>query len=1446
MQAANLLAFNTGSATSIALTCSTSTGATTGAVTIKAVTAPTGANTIAVTLGAMPSGVTVAAAAGTSITSSIATLTYNFTLASPGPGCNGFTALASGSFVFSAQATGKTVQTDLSVPVTTTLDKSASGLTVPSSVALTCMVNGNTVISAPSQNVNVTSSNPLTAPVTFNTSANSSLSTWLSLGSLSTGVTPASFTVTPICTGLSAGTSKSGSITLSDAPATDVTIPVTLKVSAQAASPLGVSLSSVTITCVLNGGVWTPYGAPQTVSVTAASATAFTITGSYPSWLTTGTPTNGGSTPSSFTVAATGPAGASACEAQPIGSYNTTIHLTTTGSTAADQMVSVTMNVIAPPPSDLLVSPASVSLTCLVGGTPTPQSTPQTVLVTSAAVGGTTFSLDTTSAYKAPSWLTVANAPSSATAVAGTPVSFTVVPAAGCNGGGTAGTTSKWTLHLTDPPALDKTIPVTMTMVQGATLTTDQPSYATSYIKGAGTPATINVLVSNSTAIFFAVDTTTLPPWLTVNVTTGTAPASPAAKTLVFSTTAAADGLSPGLYTAYVKLDATNEQPTTVPIYVQVNNKASVLSVDYTSQSQNWTVGQSAPVFYITLTSSDAPISYGLATGGLLTSASINQSSGLAYNFGTSIPVTFPTLPLSNAAPGSTQTGTVTITWGPLNSSIVVTLGVVIQAAGATLTSINPPTLPTAYAGQTFTVNLAGNGFVVSADPTQRTVVGIVVNGTIVTDTNIAVNVTNPSNIVLTITVPAATDQYLPFDPTKTGGNVILGICNPSGSTCTAPSGTAQLSIGLAPIVSSVTSASSFNQVTLPTVQKVSRYDLISIFGTNFCSSGGTGCTSNTVLSASTALAASADRIYPVNLGLPAPDATGRVLTVTFYPTGTSSTLSGGVNAPILFATNNQINVAVPGSLSTATKYDIVVNFGTSIAAATMSNPYTIQVVTSDPGIFTVGADGQGVGAILLNGVWTPVTSTSPAGMRSIKTDSDYVAIYMTGLEIPDETTACITPANYLTALDPLYAGTIDGVVIQSSVVDNTATPVAPCLKTATLPSVTIGGQPAYVKWAGWVADSIAGLYQVDAQLPSTTATSANGGVFTTTTTAAPSKITGAIALPVTVTTSSGPASQNNVTIWVAPRLKVTAPVDANNVWHDTNATITVGVLYNSGATKVTATDGDATYSFTLTGGLLPSGLFLNSDGSISGTAGANTGGTYSVTVTATDTSNPPITGTVNFSLNVTADLFVKAASNGPFNATVGTANATLSSVLTATGGDNSYSFALTSPSSGSVPNQMTLNSSTGQIGIGALTPAGTYNITVGASDTSSPQLTGSATFSVVIGLSMPTAGGTCGTQTTGTGGGTICTVVANTPTGATTPSAFVGNAIHYSLDGTSGSAGFQIDQNNGAISQKTAVTPNSYTLTVNAIDSGSLPTGAASFGIGSTTVSVTISSSGS
>ena len=1096
----------------------------------------------------------------------------------------------------------------------------------------------------------------------------------------------------------------------------------------------------------------------------------------------------------------------------------------TTGSTniqfkvgAVNDITVATATTITSTTSGLAAS--AVTIACTKSGATYTPGPAQTVSVTSAATGGTPFTVDT-SGVPPPAWLTVT--PTTGGTASSTPVTFTVAAASGC-GGFNVNTSNTAVLHLLNAPAPDKLVTITLQIVPPSPLTATPSPATLSYVKGSGTAGNVDVRITSATspAPFFAVNTATLPIWLTVDTTTGTVP-----KNIRFSTTSVADTLAPGTYSAtvYVKVSGYADLP--VPISLLINNKAPRLSVsEGTTRNLSWTIGSPLPTPFITAVSSDSPISYTTSTGGTLAPIiSAAQQSGLAYGFGTQIGVSFNPLIFAAAQPGSVLTGTVTLTWGTPASTIVVTFNVTILSPGATVTGLNPASLPTANAGQTFSVVLTGSGFVPSTDPTQKTKVGVVVGGTMVADTNIAANIVNPSNIILTITVPAVADANLPFAVAGTGGTVVVGVCNPGGGTCSIPTGTAALTIGSGPIVQAVTSASAFVQVAPPGLQAVAPYDMLSIFGANFCSSGGTGCASSQVLYG---VQDPTTLRYATSVSPDASGATQRSLSITFQVHGTSTVIA---TAPLLFATNGQINLMVPAALaaSIGSQVDIVANFGYG-SGATMrsSSPFAVNVTATNPGIFTVGSNGQGDGAVL-NSAYALVGANSPAGMRSTASDSDSVSIYMTGLGAPDSTADnastgsaawsadCVTVASFYASLNAFAGSTLtnlDGTVIESILLNSGRLP--PCIASSSgdVPSVTIGGVAATVLYAGFVPDTVAGLYQVNVTLPGSGA-----GPFTTAAGTSIATITAPVQLPVVVTSNSVP-SQTGVSVWVAPRLKVLGPSGAG-------LTGTVGIAWSSSNNTIVASEGTGTYRYSLTSGLLPAGLVLNAlTGAITGTPAANTAGSYAVTVTATDSANVPVKGTVSFVLTVAGGLVVSSTGVAPYNGTFGTANASLTTV-SAAGGVYPYSFAITSP--GTLPTGMTIGAGTGIIGITALTPAGTYHITVTATDsTAITPLTGTITFDIVVALHMARTAPATGTSGTASN---ISTVSATGNTGT----------LSYSLDATTLGLGWvAINSSTGVVSITTgAPASTSITATVTATDGTAAPS-AATPGTGTITVVV-------
>jgi uncharacterized protein (TIGR03437 family) len=970
---------------------------------------------------------------------------------------------------------------------------------------------------------------------------------------------------------------------------------------------------------------------------------------------------------------------------------------------------SLTVNTTLNPASNLTVTPSPVVVTCVYNGSYTVGAA-QTATVTSPTAG-VAFTVGT-GGNAPPAWLTVGT-PSSGT----TTSTFTVVAAAGCNSFplGTSNSTSFHLVHASSTAMTDKVVQVTLKIVSTSSLTLTPTTASLTYAKGSGTPGFKDVSVGASSGTpFFSVDTSSLPIWLTVDSISGNASAG-APKSLRFSSTSVADALAPGSYSGSVHLKVSGQDDKLLPVTLQVNNPAARLTVsEGQTRNYSWTVGQSAPTYNVTVVSSGSAIPYSITNSGPLSpTIDSHLSNGLAYSFGTPIPVTFPPDVFAAAQAGSTLTGTVSITWGNPSSTTVVTFNITVLSPGATLTAITPAALPTGTPGTTQTVFLTGTGFIPSTDPNQKTRVGIWAGNTFVPHASLSANVINASNIALTITVPSALDTALPF---ALGGPVTLAVCNPVGVTCPVGTGATQsFSIGSNPTVQVVTSASAYVQVSPGVNQTVAPFDMLSIFGFNFCAS----CSSSQVLYGTP------DAItlrYPAIL---VPDSNSPTvgLRVGFYQHGTSTLIA---YAPLLFGTNNQINLLIPQGVSTyaGSTVDIVVSFA---AKSNSLTPTVVNVATTNPGVFTVGADGQGDGAIL-DPNYAVVGSGNPAAARSTGTDSDIIAVYMTGLGIPDSDgtgssweATCIDLATYMSALNSATSSsltTLDGDVILRSLLPSGK--IAPCTKSsgALVPTVTIGGVPATVKYAGWVADSIAGLYQVNVQLPATTGVTyypnypATTGPITT--------ITVPVQLPVLVT-AGGKTSQNGVMVWVAPRLKVVAPAALTGK---------VGAAWASSGNIVLATEGTSTYTYMLTAGLLPSGLTLDSSsGAIAGTPALYTTGSYPITVSVTDSAVIPVTGTVSFTLVVNGGLFMTPAGPSPY--TVGqpvSGTAAVTQVI-ASGGSGTYTYAITS---GSPPAGMAIDAS-GNITIISTTPkAGPTTVTVTGTDTVT-SLTGTFTFAITV-----------------------------------------------------------------------------------------------------------------
>ena len=198
--------------------------------------------------------------------------------------------------------------------------------------------------------------------------------------------------------------------------------------------------------------------------------------------------------------------------------------------------------------------------------------------------------------------------------------------------------------------------------------------------------------------------------------------------------------------------------------------------------------------------------------------------------------------------------------------------------------------------------------------------------------------------------------------------------------------------------------------------------------------------------------------------------------------TGKLATTIGGVQvlfngtlAPMIYASSTQVSAVVPYEMAPVASPSVWIKY-----LGQTSNVFQLTTTTTAPGLFTQNASGSGAGAIL-----NQDNSVNGPGNRAAK--GSIVQVYLTGegQTSPPSVTGAITNAN----LPPPQV-----------------TP-APLLAVG----VTINGQPALYVYAGEAPGLVAGMMQLNVQIPAN----------------APS---GDLAIVVSI---GGKASQNGVTVSV-------------------------------------------------------------------------------------------------------------------------------------------------------------------------------------------------------------------------------------------------------------------------------------------------------------------------
>jgi uncharacterized protein (TIGR03437 family) len=150
-----------------------------------------------------------------------------------------------------------------------------------------------------------------------------------------------------------------------------------------------------------------------------------------------------------------------------------------------------------------------------------------------------------------------------------------------------------------------------------------------------------------------------------------------------------------------------------------------------------------------------------------------------------------------------------------------------------------------------------------------------------------------------------------------------------------------------------------------------------------------------------------------------------------------------GVPAPLLYASAGQVNAVVPYSVAGKSTTQLQLEY-----LGVLTNPVTLQVAATVPGVFSIDGSGQGPGAILNTGDGSVNSAAKPAAR------GDWVSLFATGAGVT-------TPAS------------VDGFVAS-----------APLPVPNAQVAVTMGGLPCQLNFEGAAPGLVSGVLQINAQVP--------------------------------------------------------------------------------------------------------------------------------------------------------------------------------------------------------------------------------------------------------------------------------------------------------------------------------------------------------------------------
>ncbi len=554
--------------------------------------------------------------------------------------------------------------------------------------------------------------------------------------------------------------------------------------------------------------------------------------------------------------------------------------------------------------------------------------------------------------------------------------------------------------------------------LEAQTVTTTPGTLTFTYQSGSSTlPKAQTVAVKPSAGKpTFTTSTPATDFWLTVNMDSGTLPAS-------ISVEVNPTSLAVGTYTSALTITVSGiASPAVVTVNLEVTSPPSTLTLSPTNlvfaAPPSPSVAQT-----VTMSTNDSPISFTATSGA--TWLSVSPAVGIV------LPGDLQTLTVnvdaSNLAPSITPY-TANITVVASGASVTaksqnILVSVLVQSVTPSILSVWPPILPENAGPQTITIR--GTSFY------SATVVAV--QGV-------------PATLVTTVLSPTALLAVVPASLLTEGGvlNIVVENPTPGGASAAQP-----VTVANVPTIYGVFSAASYASAT------ISPGELVTMFGANI------------------------GPAIPATMSI----VSGYVSTTL----GNETVTIGGVAAPILYVSSNQVTVQVPYEVGTGAGQPVVVTNGANLPANA-----TVTIAAVAPGIFTADGSGEGQAAALntgaTSGLVTINSNTNPANI------GDTISLYLTG------------EGNY--NLLPLSGSTNTGYIIPATLM--------PLPQMNPLPTVNIGGVDASagVSYAGVVPGSIIGVLQINVVVPLGSATGQ--------------------AVPVTVTIG-GVTAQSNITINVHP-----------------------------------------------------------------------------------------------------------------------------------------------------------------------------------------------------------------------------------------------------------------------------------------------------------------------